>query len=108
MGDVGDVDLQFVIVVGQHADENSVVEVAGGFSVDGDDGEIAEVAAALKFAGRDGGGNVLGFFEHCRREMMRQVEFADGDFYVDAEVVFAAEDFDDTCRAGSAWRWASR
>ena len=88
----------------KHADQDGVVKIAGGLSVDGDDGEFAEVAAALKFADWDDRGDVLGFLQHRRRKVMRQVEFANGDFDVDAEVVFAAEDFDDSCRADSAWR----
>ncbi len=96
LGDVGDVDLEFEIVVGEDADEDGVVEVAGGFSVDGDDGERAEVAAVAEFVAGDCGGDLLRFFERGGGEMVREVEFADDDFYVDAEVVFAAEDFDDS------------
>ena len=46
VADVGDVDLEFEVAVGEGLDEDGVVEVAGGFAVDGDDGEVAEVAAA--------------------------------------------------------------
>ena len=46
LGDVGNVDLQFEIVVRQHANKGyGVVEIAGGFSVDGDDRQGAEVTA---------------------------------------------------------------
>ena len=38
-------DLQFVVAVCELPDVDGVVEVAGGFAVDGDDGEIAVVAA---------------------------------------------------------------
>ena len=93
--DVGDVDLQFEIVVGEHANEDGVVEIAGGFSVDGDDGKIAEVTAATEFGRGDRCGNALRLFECRCREMVWEMEFADGDFDVDAEVVFAAEDLDD-------------
>jgi hypothetical protein len=96
LSDVGDVNLQFEIVVGQLADQDRVVEVAGSFSVDGDDGERAEVAAAAEFGRRDGSGNFLGFVQDCGGEMVREVEFADDDFDVDAEVVLAAEDLRDT------------
>jgi len=92
LGDIGDVDLQFEIVVGQLADQDCVVEVAGGFTVDGDDGESAEVAAAVEFAGGDGGWNLLRFFQSRGGEMVREMKFADDDFDVNAEVVFAAED----------------
>ena len=48
MGHVGDVDLQFVVAVCEIADVDGIVEVASGFAVDGDDGEIAVVAAAAQ------------------------------------------------------------
>jgi len=38
VGDVGNVDLKLVVAVFQDANEHGVVEVAGGFAVDGDDG----------------------------------------------------------------------
>ncbi len=91
--DVGDVDLEFEIIVSEYADEDGVVEVAGGFSVDGDDGEIAEVAAALEFARREFRLGPVALRRGRLREVMRQVEFADHDFDVYAEIVFAAEDF---------------
>jgi hypothetical protein len=37
LGDVGDVDLQLPVAVGQALDVDGVIEVAGGFAVDGDD-----------------------------------------------------------------------
>ena len=67
MGDVGDVDLEFVVAVGESADGDGVVEVAGGFAVDGDDGELAEIAAVAEFVAGDDGVRLLGFFEHLRR-----------------------------------------
>ena len=48
VADVGDVDLEFEVAVGEGLDEDGVVEVAGGFAVDGDDGEVAEVSAGLR------------------------------------------------------------
>ncbi len=45
LSDVGDVDLQFVVAVFELADVDGVVEIAGGFTVDSDDGKIAVVAA---------------------------------------------------------------
>ena len=43
--DIRDVDLQFVVSVFEFAHMHGVVEIAGGFSVDRDDREIAVVAA---------------------------------------------------------------
>ena len=39
MRHVGDVDLKFVVAIGELAHEDGVVKVAGGFAVDGDDGQ---------------------------------------------------------------------
>ena len=48
---VGDVDLQFVVAVFELADVDGIVEIARGFSVDGDDGKVAVVAAVREFFG---------------------------------------------------------
>jgi len=53
VGDVGDVDLQLVVSVFQDANQDGVVEVAGGFAVDSDNGEVAVVAAVAEFVGAD-------------------------------------------------------
>ncbi len=47
VADVGDVDLELPMAVREWSDEDGVVEVAGGFAVDGDDGEAAEVVPEL-------------------------------------------------------------
>ena len=95
MGDVGDVDLELVVSVGELADEDGIVEVAGGFAVDGDDGEVAEVAAALQFSGRDRRGDGAGFGDDRLGKVVGQVVLANDDLDIDAEIVFVAEDFDD-------------
>jgi len=100
-GDVGDVDLEFVAAIGALGDEDGVVEVFGGFAVDGNDGEVAEVAAAVGFFGVEMGDGA-GLGEDVFREGVRQLVLADHHFDVNAEVVGIAEDFDDAanCRAG--------
>src|ERR1017187_904087 len=98
LGDVGDVDLQFIVAVFELADVDGVVEIARGFAIDGDDGKLAVVAAVAQcvggnhgfYAGLDG----LGFFDYFGREAMGQVKLADHDLDVDSEVVFFAEKFD--------------
>ena len=92
---VGDVDLQLEVTVGEITHGDGVVEIARGFSVDGDDGKGAEVAAVAKFLRRNNSGDVLRLFESRRGKVVRQVKLADGDFDIDAEVVLEAEDFDD-------------
>ena len=95
MGDVGDVDLQLEVAVVEAADGDGIVEVARGFAVDGDDGEIAEVASGAGFGRVDDGLNRLCCGQDFWRKAVRQMEFANDDFDVYAEVVLVAEDLDD-------------
>ena len=95
MGYVGDVDLEFVVAVFELADVDGVIEIAGGFSVDGDDGKTAVVAAVAQFVGVNNIFDGLRFFDDFGREAVGQVKFADHDLDVDSEVVFFAENFDD-------------
>ncbi len=100
MTHVGDVDLQGEAAVIQALHPDGVVEIARGFAVDGDDIERAEIAAAGKFGFRDRSGKRARLGENLVGEMMRDVMRADEDFDVDAEIVRAAENFDDA--AGGA------
>ena len=68
LGDVGDVYVQFAVAIREHVHVNGVVEVARGFSVDGDDGKRAEVAAAMQLVTGDDGGRVLGFLKRGGRK----------------------------------------
>ncbi len=62
VSDVGDVDLEFVVSIGEFADEDGIVKIARGFAIDGDDGQVAEIAAARQFGGRNvADGNGAGF-----------------------------------------------
>ena len=47
MADVGDVDLEGVVAVGEPVHPNGVIEIARGFAIDGDDVEVAEILAAF-------------------------------------------------------------
>ena len=95
MGCVGDVDLQFVVAVFELANVDGVVEIARGFAIDGDYGKLTVVSAVTQGVGGDFGGDGLGFFYYFGREAVGQVKLADHDLYIDSEVVFFAEDFDD-------------
>jgi hypothetical protein len=97
--DVGDMHMQLKIPVRQAANEDGVVEVAGGFAVNRDDWQRAVVLPVVKLAGVDDRIELLSLLQHLDGEAVRQVELADHDFDVDAEVVFVAEDFDDA----AAW-----
>ena len=79
---------------GHAAHGDGIVEVARSFAVDGDDGQRAKVAAVAQLAGGNDRLECLRFLQDLDREAMRQVEFADDDLDIDAEVVFVAEDFD--------------
>jgi hypothetical protein len=59
--DVGDVNLKMPAAVGAALDVNGVVEIAGGFAVDGDDGEFTKILAALAFCFGDRDGAAGGF-----------------------------------------------
>ncbi|SPE19890.1 hypothetical protein SBA5_250120 [Candidatus Sulfotelmatomonas gaucii] len=109
MGYVGDVDLELVAAVRALADEDGVVKILGGFAVDGDDGEGAEVAAAGDFGGvemsdgasfgEDGGVEMsdgASFGEDVFGKDAQELMLADRDFDVDAEVVGRTEDFNHT------------
>ncbi len=87
-------DLQLEIAIRETADGYSVIEIARGFAVDGDDRQRAEVSAVAKFLRWDNCWNILRLFERGRGKVVRQVKFADDDFDIDAEVVLAAEDFE--------------
>ena len=94
LGDIGDVDLEFVSAIGAFRDEDGIVEVFSGFAVDGDDGEAAEVAAAIDFNVIEKGDGAR-FGQHLLREDARKLMLADHHFHVDAEVVGIAEHLDD-------------
>ena len=112
VADVGDVDLQLGVAVGQRTDEDGVVEVLGGFAVDGDDGKPAEVFALGELLASKSGdglfGFCFGFRKDVRWELVRDVVLADDDFYVHTEGVRRAEDFDDAASGRAAGEGNSR
>ncbi len=71
VADVGDVDVERVVAVGEPVHPDGVVEIARGLAVDGDDGQVAEVAAAGEFGGGDDAGDGLRLFDHFGRELVR-------------------------------------
>src|SRR5664279_3544719 len=76
------------------ADGDGVVEVARGFAVDGDDRQCAIVSPMAQLAGRDNWLELLRLLQHLDGKTMRQVELADDDLNIHAEVVFVAENLD--------------
>src|SRR5580698_1971547 len=77
VSDVGDVDLELEVAIAELAYGDGVVEIAGGFAVDGDDREIAEIMAGADFNGWGDWLNCFGCFQHFGGKAVRQMEFAD-------------------------------
>src|SRR6185437_8334761 len=99
LGNIGDVYLEFV-AVDQFGDQHGVVEVAGGFAVNGNDGQLAEVAAARDLLWVEmRHGTRLG--QHAFGKDARQLVFSDHHLDVHAEVVRGAEHFDDAADRGT-------
>ncbi len=94
LGYVGDVDFELVTgAVGAFAHQNRIVEVARGFTVDGDDGQRAKVGPARCFSGIEMC-DAARFGEDVLGKDPRQLVLANHYLDVDAEVVGRAEYFD--------------
>ena len=91
MGHVGDVHLQLKVAILQMLHDHRIVEIARGFAIDGHNGQAAEVAALVHFAGGNDRLGILRFGQHRGRKAMRQVMLADHDLDVRAEIVFVAQ-----------------
>src|SRR5581483_5607734 len=94
MADVRNMYVQGEIAVFQALHPDRVVEVAGGFAVDGDDIEAAEIPAAFQLPGSNHAGDLLRLLHDFGWELMRQVVLADHDFDVDTEVAGTAQNLD--------------
>jgi hypothetical protein len=104
VGDVGDVDLEVPMAGGVVVlDENGVVEVTRGLAIDGDDGQVAEVAAVSDDFGVEMSDSA-GFGENLVGKNAREMVLADHHLDVDAEVVGMAENFDDFPAGGASGR----
>src|SRR5581483_1982950 len=78
--------------------QNSIIEVAGSFAIDGDDGQIAKITSLchdLRIEISCG----AGLFEHIFRKDMRQVMLTDNDLDIDTKVIFMPQNLNDaaTC-----------
>ena len=69
---VGDVNLQKPAAVVTALDVDGIVEIARGFSVDGDDGKLAKIFAAGAFCFGHGMRQALGFLKDFGVEGVRQ------------------------------------
>ncbi len=94
VGDIGDVDLQLEVAVVEAADGDGVVEVTGGFAVDGHDGKVAELVPSVDFRGVNDRFDGLSRRQDFGWKAMGEMKFADDDFDINAEVVLVAENLD--------------
>ena len=95
MAHVGDVHLQRPVAVAQRLHPHGVVEIARGFAVDGDDIQLAKIAAAGELVRRNRPGNCARLFQNLVGKVMRDVMRTDENLDVDAEIVGQAQDLDD-------------
>ena len=95
MRDVGDVYLKFEVSVGEKSHADGIVEIARRFAVNGDDSEIAEIAAAGELRPCDFLFLVSRFGQNFVGKNVRQVMLANYDFDVHADFARAAENFQD-------------
>ena len=96
-------DLEFITAAGALGHQNCVVEIAGGFAVDGDDGQAAEVAAAVGFRLVEMG-DAARLCQHIVWKDARQLVLADHHLDVDAEVIGIAENLDDAAHGRTRGR----
>ena len=92
---IGDVDAEEIGAVCLLLDVDAVVEVLGVIAVDGDDGEVAAVAAALVLIGRGVLLDVVRSVLHVLGELLREVVLAHDGEHVDARIALLAEHLDD-------------
>ncbi len=104
MRHVGDVHLQLEVAVVGAADGDRIVEVARSLAVDGDDGQRAIVAAMPQLRCRDHRLKLLRLLQYLDRKTMRQMELADDDLDIDAEIVLVAKNL----KHASAWALCRR
>jgi hypothetical protein len=102
VGNVGDVHLKEPAAVVAALDVNGVVEVAGGFAVNGNNGELAEIFPPGAIVFRNGQGETLGFMQKFVGESVGKMMLANDDFGIHTEIAGAAKYFDDAPGGRSA------
>ncbi len=95
MGHVGDVDTDLHVAVGEFAEGDGVVEIAGGVGVDGDDEVATKIFPSDRAIGEFDRGKGFGLGEGFGRESCGEIEFPDDGEDVDAWIGGAAEAFDE-------------
>jgi hypothetical protein len=95
VGDVGDVDTDLHVAVGEFAEGDGVVEIAGGVGVDGDDEVATKIFPSDRAIGKFDGGKGFGLGESFGRESGGEIEFPDNGKDIDAWIGGSAEPFDE-------------
>jgi hypothetical protein len=95
VGDVGDVDTDLHVAVGEFAEGDGVVEIAGGVGVDGDDEVATKIFPPDRAIGKFDGGKRFGLGESFGRESGGEIEFPDNGKDIDAWIGGSAEPFDE-------------
>src|SRR2546430_3633877 len=86
--------LKLEVAIIQTVNRNSVIEIARGFTVNGDDWELPEIAPLVQLARGDQRLDSFGFLQHLCRKLVRQGEFSDDDFYVYSQILRITQNFD--------------
>src|SRR5579864_5561454 len=97
--DVGDMNLQLETAVWQSRHQHGIVEVASGFSINGDNWETAEVAPGAGLLRRNDRFDSFRLVQNLVGEAVGQMIFANDDLNIHAEIILVAQDFYDT----TAW-----
>src|SRR5262249_2478140 len=105
MSNVGDVDMEFVVSVGQVIHKHGVVKIPSGFAVDGHNGQVPIVVAALQFAVRDSGVELLGLLANRLGEDVTDMVLANDDLNIDAKIILAAQDLHYAATWALGGRW---
>jgi hypothetical protein len=98
VADVGDVDIEAEIAFRQLFNPNSIVEVAGGFAINGHHIKAAEIASDGNLFGGNRLACTLRLLDYFGGKAVREMMLADRDFDIDAEIVNVTEDLDNAPR----------
>src|SRR6266851_5573466 len=99
---IGDVDLQVPAAIGAMLDADGVVKIARGFSIDGDDRQVAEIFAASTLGFAHGLRAALGFVKNFGGKRMGEMMLANDDLGVHAEFTGTSKNLNDAAGGRSA------